>query len=602
MVSVSALTLLVLLIISLGSSPVLKRIFHGKTLETDDDEYSSKNLEILTGSNRELISTIINDEHIRESLLLLQSLDITKDQRRKHNKMFIDSLAFIKGSKTEAFLWMKENLYQETCGLMLDDFDFSGTWLQITKNWFKDVIEHHCKCFHESMLSFFKRVKLTSLIYFDFLKDTCILIAMFYLLNETSSLFNVNFPSTLAWIFFASLTVPMLMSALETASSQPFAVLGQLGWEKYTDEPPSAKTLWAIRVAVVAFYLFIPAILTNNREDAREKRERLVRRGRDTFEKKGGNQECLHKSLRSTSLYIEESTKALLIFKTHELSIERIIQLTIQVTMVLLSPDYTKFPTNSGFQALFDQPPKEQRFVVDTKPLHIETRVRFNEGITLLFFILSIITGFLTTANCYVMIKQEEKKNFLPFLAKLVLGVRSLVVYATRMLCIITFFGVFLGLLNSLSHWRADQIPRADDELFTAPPYSNYTGHDIATAFGVFVLLLLVQALLILLLKRLLSEPFNQATWRAQFYHIIDSVNRQLALFMSIATFFNPSYRPDCFADWEVGGGSESEHRTRQGSVLKEIVVMILLHFSANVVLLYPVWVTGNFPKNGCIL
>ena len=530
MISVSALTLLVLLIISLGSSPVLKRIFRGEILETDDDKYSSKNLEILTGSNRELISTIINDEHIKESLLLLQALDIPKDQRRMHNKMFIESLALFKGSKTEAFLWMKENLYQETCGLMLDDFDFSGAWLQITKNWFKDVIAQQCKCFHESMLSFFKRVKLTSLIYFDFLKDTCILIAMFYLLNETSSLFNVSFPSTLAWIFFASITVPMLLSALETASSQPFAVLGQSGWEKYTDDPPSARTLWAIRVAVVVFYLFIPAILTNNREDAREKSERLVRRGRSNFEKKGGNQESLHKSLRSTNMYIEESTKALLIFKTHELSIERIIQLTVQVTMVLLSPDYTKYPTNSGFQALFDQPPKEQRFVVDTKPLHIETRVSFNEGITLVFFILSIITGFLTTANCYVMIKQEEKKNFLPFLAKIVLGVRSLLVYATRMLCIITFFGVFLGLLNSLSHWQADQIPRADDDLFTAPPYSNYTGHDIATAFGVFVVLLLVQALLILLLKRLLSEAFNEATWRAKFYHILDSINRQLTL------------------------------------------------------------------------
>ena len=145
-----------------------------------------------------------------------------------------------------------------------------------------------------------------------------------------------------------------------------------------------------------------------------------------------------------------------------------------------------------------------------------------------MFFILSIVTGFLTTANSYVLIMKEKKKNFLPFQAKLVLIVRSLLVYAVRMLCIITFFGVFLGLLNSLSHWHADQIPRADVVPFTAPPYSNYTGHDIATAFGVFIILLLVQALVILILKRKLNAAFKEATWSAKFDHILDSINSLL--------------------------------------------------------------------------
>ena len=53
----------------------------------------------------------------------------------------------------------------------------------------------------------------------------------------------------------------------------------------------------------------------------------------------------------------EDLTKALLIYKTHELSIEKIIQLIIQVTLVLLSLEYTEFPTKSGFQALFDPQP-----------------------------------------------------------------------------------------------------------------------------------------------------------------------------------------------------------------------------------------------------
>ena len=332
---------------------MLQKIFSAEVL-TDNDEFSSKNLQILTGNNTERLLTIIDDEHIKESLLLLQNLNISRDHRRQHNKMFIDSLIFAKGSKSAAFLWMKENLYQETCGLMLDDFDFSGSCLQIMVGWIKDVMAQLCSCIHESIVRFFKRVRLTTVIYLDFLKDAAILIAMLHLLNETGALFNGDFPSSLAWIFFASLSVPLFMSALETASSQPFAVLGQSGWERYTNSPPSKRILWGIRIAVVAFFFVVPAILTNNREDAKEKRETLMRKSRNNFEKRKGIEEWLHKSLRSTNIYIEESTKALLIFKTHELSIEKIIQLIIQLTMVLLSPTFTKFPTNSGFQALFD--------------------------------------------------------------------------------------------------------------------------------------------------------------------------------------------------------------------------------------------------------
>ena len=54
--------------------------------------------------------------------------------------MFVDCLALVKGGKKAAFLWMKENLYQATCGLILDDLDFSGNWLQTTIVSFKDVI------------------------------------------------------------------------------------------------------------------------------------------------------------------------------------------------------------------------------------------------------------------------------------------------------------------------------------------------------------------------------------------------------------------------------------------------------------------------------
>ena len=396
--------------------------------------------------------------------MLLQNLDISREHRRRANRVFVDCLALVKGGKKAAFLWMKENLYQGTCGLIFNDLDFSGNRLQTTIISFKDVIAQllSFSCVPKSIVSILRRVKLTSVIYLDFLKDACILIAMFHLLNETGDLFKVGFPSTVAWVFFASLTVPLFFSALETASSQPFVVLGQAGWERYTKEPPGKRRLWGIRIAVFAFYFFVPTILTNNREEARERREMLMRQSWKNFEKREGIQESVLKKLRSTNMYIEASTKTLLIFKSHELSTEKIIQLILQATMVLLSPSYTRFPTNSGFQALFDQPPPEERtFRVDTFFLKAETTITLDLEISLTFFVFSIFLSFLTIANSCVLIKREEKKSFLPLPAKLVLIFRSLLVFSTRLLCIVVYFGVHLGLLDSLAHWHADQTARA---------------------------------------------------------------------------------------------------------------------------------------------
>ena len=140
---------------------------------------------------------------------------------------------------------------------------------------------------------------------------------------------------------------------------------------------------------------------------------------------------------------------------------------------------------------------------------------------------IQVASGLFTTANSYVKIKKEEKKNFLPFAAKFVPGLRALVVYTTRVLCVVLYFGVFLGLLDILAHWHADQIPRADDVNFTAPPYSIYTGHDITVALGVFTFLLFLQSLVILFLKRQLSTGFKEASWGAKLNHIVESINRQ---------------------------------------------------------------------------
>ena len=524
---------------------MLKKIFHEDVSQADNLEGPSKNLKILTGTDT-VVAAVINDEHIKESLMILQHLDIPAEKRRSHNTRFINCLAEVEESKSAAFLWMKTNLYQQTCGQMLDDYDY-GSCMKITVGYIKDFFLSLRSCFHDTFIQFCNRVRRITMIYLDFIKDGCILVAMFYLLGQAGALVENDFPSTLAWIFFCSLVIPLFMSALETAWSQPFAVLGQSGWEKYTKEPPSKRKLWGIRVGVVLLFFFVPSILTNNREDAKTKKETLLRKSTANFEVNGEIRDSLHKGLRSTQRYIEESTKALLIFKTHELAIEKIIQLVIQATMVLLSPTYTQYPTSSGFQALFEPPEDSGETAganteLSTRGLYFHSQFTLNVNLgefSLYIFIGSIILGFYTTANSYVLIKKEEKKNFLPFMSRLVLILRSLLVYSTRMFSIITFFGVFLGLLDILAHWHADRFPSADaDNDWEVPSYSNYTGHDIGTAFGVFVIILLVQALVVLLLKRKLSAAFKRASAGAKIGHILDSINRQNIFKLSLTHVF----------------------------------------------------------------
>ena len=65
--------------------------------------------------------------------------------------------------------------------------------------------------------------------------------------------------------------------------------------------------------------------------------------------------------------------------------------------------------------------------------------------------IISLLWSIKTAATTYIKIKTEEKMELFTIGSKSVLGVRSLLVYATRIL----FFGPSLGLLDCLAHWWA---------------------------------------------------------------------------------------------------------------------------------------------------
>jgi hypothetical protein len=203
--------------------------------------------------------------------------------------------------------------------------------------------------------------------------------------------------------------------------------LGSGAWSRYTASPPTGPKLWAIRAYIVLFYLTIPANLINAIEEAKMKRERLLEKGREQFHdsEDGAVSADTMEKLRLTTEYLEEARRAMLTFRRNELSMEITVQTSLQIVMLLLSPAYTVLPTHSGLQAVFKT----------------EGPSWLGGSLAQTWLILSILLSLRTAAMTHTKIKVEKKLDFLPLAAKVILAIRSLLVYSTRICCISAYFG-----------------------------------------------------------------------------------------------------------------------------------------------------------------
>ena len=435
-------------------------------------------------------------------------------------------------------------------------------------------------------------------------------VSIFYLLNDV---LETNFVSSLAWLLLSSVLLPLGLSGVETAWRRPLVFLGSGGWARYSANPPSCGKLWAIRMFNVICCAVVPAVLINAKEEAKAKKEHILEKVKHQYDypEEAGAREELHQKLRDTECYLEESKEALLTYKRNELSIENSVQISIQVLMLLLSPAYSTFITHSGLQAVF-----QKDFAVQTE---IQSRIENLSGyesdgelsfnLTQWFLVLSILWSMKTISLTYVKVKAAGKVEVLALPAKLLLAVRSLLVYSVRLSCVVAFFGPFLGLFNVLAHWRAEQmvlefkvfnrsqtfsslemsgslpidaIYRADynttdPENPLPPSYTLYTQVSLGTSFAFFLVLIVTQALVNLLLETKLSQEFKEAGWTAKMQHLLESVNRA-----------------DSFADWDTGDGTQSEFQRRWWNVMAETIVMIGVQMGTNLALLVPLWVTSK--------
>ena len=125
----------------------------------------------------------------------------------------------------------------------------------------------------------------------------------------------------------------------------------------------------------------------------------------------------------------------MLTFKTNELNIELVIQVSVHLAMILLSQ--TDYPLENGLQAVF----KDKK----------------NTKTALGFLIISVIWSFKTSA--FTATKIKEAKSFLPMTPKVLLLWRYVTVAMVRVCCIVASVGAILGVVGMMNHYHAEKVP-----------------------------------------------------------------------------------------------------------------------------------------------
>merc|ERR1719264_2148998 len=185
--------------------------------------------------------------------------------------------------------------------------------------------------------------------------------------------------------------------------------------------------------------------------------------------------------------------------------------------------------------------------------------------------------------------------------AKVVLGLRALLFSVTRIVCVVAFFGPFLGLGDCMAHWHAEGI-RLDPELldnlhkennsywdnqtvslmYREQDSTNYTLVTLQAAFFVFLGVIFLHGIAIFILKMNVSSHFKSTGWLNKVGHVVESL-----------------HVPDVYKDFDVDLNPDwdrtpYDYRMSFDSVQKETLWMTSLQAVSNLLLLVPLLVTAS--------
>jgi hypothetical protein len=456
------------------------------------------------------------------------------------------------------------------------------------------------------------RLKKVFACYMDLTTDSILLYSIWYTVGDGKF---EEFSYQVAVILLVSIIVPLYSSAFSIAISRPLVILKAAHWKNLTLNP-NKPMLVISRIVVILFPPLVPALIIISNENAKERRSALKDSDKAIVEQSDLDV-CEH-----LTEYIDEARKALLVFKRNELSLELVVQLTVHLTMLLLS--YTQFPVESGLQSFFkaESDSTSPSWVLQKSGINEKVEnVKEDYGLWLLAF--SLVWSFKTCAKTCIKIKLETKR-ILPLKPKLLLTFRYHLIFLQRIASIIVCFSASIGLIGIMDHYHAesislgwkiwckingtadhqflywnssihDQVQSVNVADIFRSEYSNcsepldaklpkppspilYTDISFGTLFALFGTFYVVYGLLLTLLKQLINEDFRSASNGKRFQHILEAINI-----------------PDPFGDWDTDPNLDVQgHQEKWNTVLFEMRIMVLAQLISNMIFLIPFWITGK--------
>ena len=397
------------------------------------------------------------------------------------------------------------------------------------------------------------RLKKVFACYMDLTTDSILLYSIWYTVGDGKF---EEFSYQVAVILLASIVIPLYSSAISIAISRPLVILKAAHWKNLTLN--SNKPMLVIsRIVIILFPPLVPALIIISNENAKERRSALKDSNKAIVEQ-SDMEICEH-----LTEYMDEARRALLVFKRNELSLELVVQLSVHLTMLLLS--YTEFPVESGLQSFFKaESNSSPSWVLQKSGLYEKVEsVKENYGLWLLVF--SLVWSFKTCTKTCIKIKTETKRN-LPLKPWLLLTLRYLLIFLQRIGSIIVCFSASIGLIGIMDHYHAETIsldwttwcningtadhqflywnPSIHDQVQSVnladifrseysdcskPLYAKlpkppsptlYTEISFGTLFALFGSFYLMYGLLLTLLKQFINGDFRSASNGKRFQHI----------------------------------------------------------------------------------
>ena len=395
------------------------------------------------------------------------------ERKRTINKHFVKCLVEVKSGLPSALLWLKANVDMEICDKMISAYNHSETPLQVLKERSESIIkatvsslskgienvavqvENKCgwcltsyiKLSYNSLFGFFS----IAVAYLDLIFDLILLSTVLTVLGSTIGDYEL-FSTQIATLLLMSIWIPSSLTALNIILNRPLVLLGPNPWiaEKRSNDDLNKTRILILQIIILVVSPFIPALIIRSEQRANKKRKYL----KDQFSTLLNEKIVQESTLEEVELitkFLDECRLAMLTFKRQELSIELVIQLSVHLAMVLLSQ--SNFPVESGLQSIFKSNEKDGGSTAKIGKANEDS----NKSAAMAFLIISILWSFKTSAMTSIKLKTESKM-FMPLVPKLLLGIRYLMVFMTRIKCIVVCFAGVVGLLGILNHHHAERL------------------------------------------------------------------------------------------------------------------------------------------------